>query len=165
MLIPDKNELEGHYNRGLTQEEVGKLYGVSQKVIYSWFKKLGIKARVAKKRNQLGKNNGSWKGGQYDERGYKYVKDPDHPNANHIGYVGEHIKVASKTIGRPLRRGKGKEVVHHIDGSKRNNAPTNLCVCQVPKHKRLHDSLMKIGYEAYKKGLVVFDGNKYAWAD
>ena len=37
----------------------------------------------------------------------------------------EHRIVAEQMLGRPLRPG---EVVHHIDGNKRNNAPENLMV-------------------------------------
>ena len=37
----------------------------------------------------------------------------------------EHRVVAEKMLGRPLRKG---EVVHHIDGDKRNNDPSNLWV-------------------------------------
>lgn len=36
-----------------------------------------------------------------------------------------HRIVAEKKIGRPLRNG---EVVHHVDGDKRNNHPDNLIV-------------------------------------
>jgi len=36
-----------------------------------------------------------------------------------------HRDIAAKKIGRPLRRG---EVVHHIDGNRRNNHPDNLHV-------------------------------------
>ena len=36
-----------------------------------------------------------------------------------------HRIVAEEMLGRPLKRG---EVVHHIDGNKRNNAPENLMV-------------------------------------
>ena len=37
----------------------------------------------------------------------------------------EHRTVAEWILGRPLKPG---EVVHHIDGDKRNNAPENLMV-------------------------------------
>lgn len=36
-----------------------------------------------------------------------------------------HRVVAEQMLGRPLRAG---EIVHHIDGNKRNNKPTNLMV-------------------------------------
>lgn len=37
----------------------------------------------------------------------------------------EHRVVAEQMLGRPLKK---REVVHHIDGNKRNNAPENLMV-------------------------------------
>jgi len=60
--LPPKKELESLYVNGMSQTELGVNYGVSQKVIHSWFKKLEIKSRVAAKRNQTGERNSSWKG-------------------------------------------------------------------------------------------------------
>lgn len=39
--------------------------------------------------------------------------------------VHTHRRVAELMLGRPLKKG---EVVHHIDGNKRNNSPENLMV-------------------------------------
>ena len=48
-----------------------------------------------------------------------------------------HRVVAEQMIGRPLRKG---EIVHHIDGNKRNNDPSNLMVCSSQsEHCRLHN--------------------------
>lgn len=47
----------------------------------------------------------------------------------------EHRVVAERTLGRALRPG---EVVHHIDGDKRNNAPGNLMVTTQRMHMREH---------------------------
>ena len=55
------------YKSGMTQAEIGRELGFSQKVIWYAFKKDGFKCRVAKKRNQIGKNNSGWKG---DKAGY-----------------------------------------------------------------------------------------------
>lgn len=53
-----------------------------------------------------------------------------------VGGVHEHRAVAEQMLGRPLRPG---EVVHHIDGDKRNNAPENLAVLpSQSEHMRLH---------------------------
>ena len=61
--IPCKSELERYYHdMNMSQSEVGAQYGVTQKVVYSWFKKLGIESRVPKKRNQKGEKNDNWKG-------------------------------------------------------------------------------------------------------
>ncbi len=48
----------------------------------------------------------------------------------------EHRVVAEQILGRPLAPG---EVVHHIDGDKRNNDPSNLQVlASQAEHARLH---------------------------
>lgn len=52
----------GLYESGMSQVEIAQHYNVSQPFICRLMKNLGIKARVAKKRNQFGKNNDSWKG-------------------------------------------------------------------------------------------------------
>ena len=57
----------------------------------------------------------------------------------------EHILVAERAIGRPLRnfgRGNPKsEVVHHINGIKSDNRPANLLVCTHEYHVALHHRL------------------------
>lgn len=63
MPVPPKKDLEYLYHeKGMSQEEVGANYGTTQKVVYSWFRKLGIKSRIPFKRNQFGPNNDSWRG-------------------------------------------------------------------------------------------------------
>lgn len=47
----------------------------------------------------------------------------------------EHREVAERLLGRPLARG---EIVHHLDGNKRNNDPANLRVMTQAEHARLH---------------------------
>lgn len=46
-----------------------------------------------------------------------------------------HTIVAEKIIGRALKPG---EIVHHMDGDKRNNEPSNLKVMTQSEHCRLH---------------------------
>ena len=47
----------------------------------------------------------------------------------------EHRVVAEQMLGRPLVRG---EIVHHIDGDKHNNDPSNLMVMTQNDHAREH---------------------------
>lgn len=59
----------------------------------------------------------------------------------------EHRAAAERMLGRPLT---SEEVVHHVDGNKRNNAPDNLMVlpsqsAHAALHKRLHDFFMTGG--------------------
>jgi len=46
-----------------------------------------------------------------------------------------HRVVAEEKLGRPLRPG---EIVHHIDGNKRNDSPDNLIVMSQSEHIREH---------------------------
>ena len=55
-----------------------------------------------------------------------------------------HRVVAERKLGRPLKAG---EIVHHIDGNKRNNDPDNLMVMTQSEHCRLHFTKRKGGDE------------------
>ena len=56
---------------------------------------------------------------------YKSVCVHGHPRADKNGIVLEHIVIAEQKLGRHL---SPDEVVHHIDGNKKNNVPENLMV-------------------------------------
>ena len=47
----------------------------------------------------------------------------------------EHRVVAEQMLGRPLQR---NEIVHHIDGNKHNNDPSNLKVMTQSEHMKAH---------------------------
>ena len=53
----------------------------------------------------------------------------------------EHRTVAEDMLGRKLRP---REVVHHIDGNKRNNSPDNLMVfSSQSEHAKFHEALRR----------------------
>jgi len=87
-----------------------------------------------------------------DGRGYVWVKAKEHPNANGAGYVHEHRLVAESALGRPLKKG---EVVHHINGDKKDNANTNLLICTNSYHRWLHNQMGHLFQRAYFAGGVL----------
>ena len=60
--VVDIDKVVSLYESGMTQVEVAKHMGLTQKLIWHRLKESGIKCRVAKKRNQFGSNNSYWKG-------------------------------------------------------------------------------------------------------
>lgn len=56
----------------------------------------------------------------------------------------EHRVVAKRMLGRDLR---ADEVVHHIDGDKRNNSEKNLLILTRSEHAKLHSLIAR-----YMKG-------------
>lgn len=88
----------------------------------------------------FGAANGFWRGGRsIASNGYVLIRvGRTHRLADVRGYAYEHRLVAEAKIGRPLRNG---EIVHHIDGNKCNNAPSNLEVLPSAHHHRhIHGS-------------------------
>ena len=84
------------------------------------------KEKISKARKGIfiGDKNGTWKGGRSKTKvGYINLWNPNHPNANTIGYVKEHVFVMSSILNRPLLPG---ETIHHKNGIKDDNRPKNL---------------------------------------
>ena len=67
--------------------------------------------------------------------GYIAIYKPDHPNANVTGYVLEHRLVMENTLGRYLQK---NEIVHHINGNKKDNRPENLQLMTRSTHQSYH---------------------------
>jgi hypothetical protein len=81
-------------------------------------------------RRLYGEEHPNWKGGHLARSGYKIVSKRGKTNQY------EHRLVAEQMIGRPLEPG---EVVHHVDGNRSNNDPSNLMVMKRQEHDRLKD--------------------------
>jgi len=70
-----------------------------------------------------------------NSNGYEWVYNPDHPAAMAGGMLYIHRKVAYEKFGERALR----EVVHHIDGNRINNAPENIeLMMSNAEHIRLH---------------------------
>jgi len=73
MVVPPKEDLENlYFGEFKSQKEIGDIYGTTQKVVFSWFRKHGIKSRIPYKRNQEGENNSSWKGNNATYSAFHY---------------------------------------------------------------------------------------------
>lgn len=87
-----------------------------------------------------------WKSKQSPNRkklivgGYIRIYSPNHPRANKLGYIGEHILVMETYLGRFL---KPYEVVHHIDFNPSDNRLSNLRLMLIKEHKKLHAEFLK----------------------
>ncbi len=79
-----------------------------------------------------------------DKSGYIQIYKPDHPGADHKGYVREHRLVVEKKIGRYL---KPKEKVHHLYGKKQDNRIEKLMLFpNQKKHMQFHMKIIQFGY-------------------
>lgn len=83
------------------------------------------KTLKGRKRPELtGQKHPLWKGGRKISKiGYVSFYQPNHPFANHDGYVYEHRIMMEKLLNRYL---EPKEVVHHINGIRYDNRIENL---------------------------------------
>ncbi|MFZ3014346.1 MAG: hypothetical protein WA045_11635, partial [Nitrospira sp.] len=92
--------------------------------------------------NLKGADSPGWRGGVRQHLGYVYLYCPDHPNADTEGYVAEHVMIASRVLGRPMKRG---EHVHHANCVRSDNKNSNFVICSASFHRILHARMERMG--------------------
>lgn len=111
------------YGRGQSQAKISLSLNRSQSFVSRILRTSGIEAVM-----KTGASHGRWKGGRWvTDGGYVMVQmdrsDPLVAMCPKNGYVLEHRLVMARKIGRPLLP---TETVHHIDGNRQNNHPSNV---------------------------------------
>lgn len=112
------------YAEGLSMRHIAKKIGRSTRVV----QKIVSRAEASRPFRATGADHSMWVGGRLDA-GSGYIRQwisPDDPLASmrdHQGYIKEHRLVLARKLGRPLLE---TETVHHIDGDRDNNTPSNL---------------------------------------
>ena len=97
-----------------------------------------------------GEKHPLWKGGKSNHsEGYIEILDRSHPFCNNKGYVLEHRLVMEKHLGRLLRR---DELIHHINGNKRDNRLENLQLMTRAEHQKHHQLIDMTGRYCSKCG-------------
>ncbi len=110
---------------GASQTAIAEQFGAGQVTVSRVLRRHGIKPerRIARRERVAG-----WKGGRTKTGGGSWLVRAgfDHRFAsmcNQSGYILEHRLVMARLLDRPL---KSSEHVHHIDGDRENNDPSNL---------------------------------------
>lgn len=120
-----------YVEQGLSTRQVGKILGLSHDCVSKRLKKMGI--QVEDRLTALSsKRNPCWKNGVTCGNGYVTHSSKLNPDTYR---EREHRLVMERYVGRKLKPG---EVVHHIDGNKKNNHINNLALMDRTAHTRLH---------------------------
>lgn len=135
-------ELVARYAESKTAvSELAEKYGCSINTLYDRLAKAGISRRSNSDAHaglQVGDKNPNYKGGFIDCAGYRAISQNNRQRRAHRVAMEE-------IIGRPLA---DDEVVHHINGDKSDNSPSNLMLMTDSEHRELHGVEKSKAYRA-----------------
>ena len=101
--------------------------------------------RSSKKRE----DNYFWKGGVIESKGYYWhkipINDPLFSMTNNHGYIAEHRLIMALHLGRCLTK---EEVVHHLNGNKKDNWIVNLELVTKNTHQHKYKEAYDRGFNA-----------------
>jgi hypothetical protein len=103
-------------SQGVSLSTIGKTVGTTRHRVRDFLKARGLYHRENFPYTRPGPDNGNWRGGRSESKGYCRVR----VNGR---YVFEHRLVMENHLGRPLLR---SEVVHHKNGDTLDNRIDNL---------------------------------------
>jgi len=130
---PEKEKIILDNYQSQSDGEIAEILSTSEGIVFRKRKKMGL----IKKTREPFMQSGYW---QRYENGKR---------------IWIHRENAEKKTGRKI---KLSEPVHHVNGEKLDNSFENLYVCKDRKeHGDVHDSLEKVAFDLYKRGLIKFD--------
>ena len=158
----EAEQLVDYCCQGLRSFEIAELMGRSPKAIQKAFVRFGFPS-LQNICPPCGEDNPAWNGGVHiAHNGYRFLRRPDHPQANQAGYVQEHRLVVEEHLGRYLLP---TEVVHHIDGNPANNSIENLELFST-NGEHLRATLTGVRHHISEEGhRILSEKTKKAWRD
>ena len=131
-----KEYLEEEYvKKNRSQTSISKELECSITLVREALIKAGIEINKAKSTSFYADGNNKYASYITDDKGYLYIRIPNHPKTNNRGYVRLHIILAEYFFEREVEKG---EVVHHKNGDRQDNRKENLEILEKKEHDRLH---------------------------
>jgi len=153
--VPQDDELRRLYEvENLNSCQIAAMCGATHQSVCRRLRAAGINVRDMK-----GSNHPGWKGGTTNlGDGYTGIWKPEHPRSTKGGYVKEHRLVIENDIGRFLNT---DELVHHINGGRKDNKLKNLYLCSFKDHEKAHRSYESLMKALLEKKIIQFENGEY----